>query len=115
LVKNGAEQQKHRKSLSPEDKGQMLCNNADACRKQRKSLSPEKKVKILETNADAHKKKQESLSPEDETYLKRIILLHNTNIASYSLLIRKLKYIQKMPLNTKNTKSLSLLNRKVKL
>ncbi len=44
-----------------------------------------------------------------------LILLHNTNIASHSLLIRKLKYIQKMPLNRKNTNSLSLLNRKVKL
>ncbi len=43
-------------------------------------------------NADAHKKKQESLSPEKKTYLKRIILLYNTNIASHSLLIRKLKY-----------------------
>jgi hypothetical protein len=50
-----------------------------------------------------------------KTYLKRIILLHNTNIASHSLLIRKLKYIEKMLLNTKHTKSLSLLNRKVKL
>ncbi len=50
-----------------------------------------------------------------KTYMKTIILLHNTNITSHSLLIRKLKYIQKMPLNTKNTKSLSLLNRKVKL
>ncbi len=29
-----------------------------------------------------------------KTYLKRIILLHNTNIGSHSLLIRKLKYIQ---------------------
>ncbi len=50
-----------------------------------------------------------------KTYLKRIILLHNTNSASHFLLIRKLKYIQKMPLDTKNTKGHSLLNRKVKL
>jgi hypothetical protein len=43
-----------------------------------------------------------------KTYLKRIILLHNTNNASHSLLIRKLKYIQKMPLNRKkHQKSLS--------
>ncbi len=63
-----------------------------------------------------HIKRNESLFHlKIKTYLKRIILLHNTNIASHSLLIRKLKYIQKMPLNTKNTKSLSLLSRKVKL
>jgi hypothetical protein len=43
-----------------------------------------------------HIKRNESLFHlKIKTYLKRIILLHNTNIASHSLLIRKFKYIQK--------------------
>ncbi len=49
-----------------------------------------------------HIKRNESLFHlKIKTYLKRIILLHNTNIATCSHLIRKLKYIQKIPLNTK--------------
>jgi hypothetical protein len=93
----------------------MLCKITDAHRKQSESLPPEKKVKLLETDAAAHKKQCESLPPDDKVqilnkdmmhikrngslfhlnikiYLKRIILLRNTNIASLSLLTRKLKY-----------------------
>ncbi len=93
----------------------MLTKKADTERKQCESLPPEKKVKILETDAAAHKKQRESLSPDDKVqilnkdadahkrnkslfhlmtkiYLLKIILLHNTNIASLSLLIGKLKY-----------------------
>jgi hypothetical protein len=45
---------------------------------------------------------------KSNVFLWRIILLHNTNIASFSLLVTKLKYIQKMLLNTKkHRKSLS--------
>jgi hypothetical protein len=90
------------------EKTQILCNDADAHRKQRESLPSKKKVKILKTDADAHKKKRESLSPEDKDLFERIILLHNTNIASHSLLIRKLKLIQQMPLNTKEKTQESL-------
>ncbi len=61
-------------------------------KKNRKSLPPEKKVKILQTIADAQKEKQESLSPEDKDLFVKKMLLHNTNIANLSLLIRKLKY-----------------------
>ncbi len=75
--------------------------NAAAHTKQRESLSPDDKIQIFNKNADAHKKKQESLSPNEKIYLLRIILLHNTNIASLSHLIIKLKYIYKMLLNTK--------------
>ncbi len=137
LVKHAAEQQKYQESLSSEDKAQMLTKKADTERKQSKYLPPEKKVNILETNAaahkkqrkslspdnkvqilnrdaNAHKKKQESLSPDIKTYLSRITLLHNTNIVILSLLIRKLKYLQEMLLNTKSNESLSLLNRKFK-
>jgi hypothetical protein len=73
-------------------KTQILCNDADAHRKQCESLSPEKKIQILQTNADSHKKKQELLSLEDKDLFDKHILLHNINIASHSLLIRKLKY-----------------------
>ncbi len=51
-----AEQQKQRQSLSPENKTQMLCNDAAAHKKQRQSLSPDDKVHILMNNAAAHKK-----------------------------------------------------------
>ncbi len=49
------------------------------------------------------------------TYLWRIVLQQNTNITSLSLLIKKLKYLQKMQPNKKNTESLSLLNKQFKL
>jgi hypothetical protein len=93
----------------------MLETNAAAHKKQCKSLSPDDKSQILNKNANAHKKNKSLFHLKIKTYLERIILLHNTNIASLSLLIRKLKFIQKMPLNTKNNESLSLLNKKVKL
>jgi hypothetical protein len=74
LVTHAAEQQNYQQSLSPENKVQILCNDADAHRKQRESLPPEKKVKKFETNADAHKKKEEYLSPED----KELFVKNNT-------------------------------------
>ncbi len=86
----------------------MLETNAAAHKKQRKSIFPDDKSQILNNNANAHKKKQESISPEEKDlsdYLKRIILLHNTNIASLSLLIRKLKLSQLMQQRTKNNMS----------
>jgi hypothetical protein len=92
----------------------MLTKKADTERKRCKLLSPEKKVKLLETDAAAHKEQCKSLSLDGKSHilnkdadahkkmqvshlrikinLKRIILLHNTNIASPSLLIRKLKF-----------------------
>jgi hypothetical protein len=44
----------------------MLETNAAAHKKQPKSLSPDDKSQILNKGADAHRKKQESLSPEDK-------------------------------------------------
>jgi hypothetical protein len=64
LVKHASEHQNYRQSLSPEDKTEMLSNDTAAHKKQRESLPPEKKVKILETNAAAHKKQCESLPPK---------------------------------------------------
>ncbi len=46
LKTSSAAVKQSRESLSPNEKVQILCNNADAQRKQRKSLPPEKKVKI---------------------------------------------------------------------
>jgi hypothetical protein len=88
--------------------------NADAHKKQQESLSPDDKVQILNKDADAHKKKRESLSPEDKDLFVKNNTSAHTNIASPSLLTRKLKNQQSMLLNTKNIESLSLLNRKVK-
>jgi hypothetical protein len=56
LVKHVAEQQNYRQFLSPENKTQMLCNDADAHSKQRKSFSPEDKNQVLGNDAAAHKK-----------------------------------------------------------
>jgi hypothetical protein len=93
LVIDSAAHQKQKQSLSPENKVQILCNDADAHRKQRKSLPPENKVRNLKLML-MHIKRNESLFHlKTKTYLKRIILLHNTNITSHSLLIRKLKSI----------------------
>ncbi len=115
LVKHAAEQQKYQQSLSPENKVQILYKDVDAHRKQCKSLPPEKKIKMLETDAAAHKKQCKSFPPDDKVQIlnkdadahkknvslfhlqikinsKSIILLHDTNIASRSLLIKKLKY-----------------------
>ncbi len=101
MVNNSAAHQKQRQSLSPENKVQILCNDADAHRKLCESSSPEKKVKILETDADAHKKKQKSLSLDDKDLFVKNHIDTKHNIASLSLLIRKLKYMHKMLLNTK--------------
>ncbi len=83
--------------------------------KQCKSLPPEKKVKILETDADAHKEKQDSLSPEDKD------LFVKNNTAAQCKHRKSLSPDQKAQVLTinaakqKNTKSLYLLNRKLKL
>jgi hypothetical protein len=79
-------------SLSHQKKKQILCNDADAHRKQRESLPPEQKVKFLEIDADAYKNNESLFHLKIKTYLKRIILLHNTNITTHSHLMRKLKY-----------------------
>ncbi len=43
--------------------------NADAHRKQRKSLSPEQKVQVMTIDAAAHKKQYELLPPETKARL----------------------------------------------
>jgi hypothetical protein len=59
---------------------------------QHESLSPDDKVQIL-NRMPMHTKINESLFHlKIKTYLQRIILMHNTNIARPSLLIRILKY-----------------------
>jgi hypothetical protein len=79
------------------------------------SLPPEKKVKILETDADAHKKKQESLSPEEQClFVKNNIAAQNKYHKSLSP-DQKAQVLKKMLPNTKINRSLSLLNKKVKL
>jgi hypothetical protein len=115
LVTHASEQQNCQQSLLPESKVLILCKNADAHRKQHESLPPEEKVTILETNADAHKKKRESLSPEDKD------LFEKNNTAAQHKCCKSLSPDQKAQVYTKNaaehknTKSLSLLNKKVKL
>ncbi len=46
LKTNFAAVKQYQEPFSPNEKIQILCNNADAHRKQRESLPPEKKVKI---------------------------------------------------------------------
>ncbi len=98
----------------PRKKKQILCNDADAHKKQRESLPPEKKVKILRTNADAHKEKWESLSPEDKD------LFVKKNVAAQHKKPKPLSHDQRawvLTIDTaehKNTKSLYLLNKKLK-
>jgi hypothetical protein len=69
-----------------------LETDAAAHKKQRESLSHDDKVQILNKDADAHKKNKRLFHLKIKTYLQRIILLHNTNNARPSLLIRILKY-----------------------
>jgi hypothetical protein len=107
IINDAAAHKKQRESLPPEKKVNFLETNAAAHKKQRKSLSPDNKVQILNKNADAHKKKQESLSPKDKDLFAKKNTAAQHNIASLSLLIRKLKYIQKMLLNTKKHGSFS--------
>ncbi len=64
MNKDADAHKKQQESFSPDDKVQVLKNNAAAHKKQRKCLSPDDKVQILKNNAAAHKKHQESLSPE---------------------------------------------------
>ncbi len=45
-----------RESLSPDDKIQILTNDAAAHKKKQESLSPEQKVKVMTIDAAAHKK-----------------------------------------------------------
>jgi hypothetical protein len=92
LINDSVAHQKQRQFLSQEDKAQILCKVADAHKKQRESLSLDDKVQILNKDADAHEKQRESLLPEDEDLFEKIILLHTTNIARPSFLIRMLKY-----------------------
>ncbi len=46
---------RYQESLSPDDKVQILTNDAAAHKKQQESLSPEQKVKVMTINAAAHK------------------------------------------------------------
>ncbi len=92
LCKNADAHKKQHEPLFPEKKVKILETDAAAHKKQWESLSPDDKLQILNKDADAHKKKQESLSPDGKDLFVKIILLHNTNIASLSLLIGKLKY-----------------------
>jgi hypothetical protein len=57
-----------------------------------RSLSLDDKVQILNKNADAHKKKRKSLSPEDKDLFVKDNTTAQPIIASCSLLIRKLKF-----------------------
>jgi hypothetical protein len=115
MVINAADQQNYRQSLSPEKNSRILCNDTDAHRKQRESLPPEKKVKILETDADAHKEKQESLSPKDkDLFVKNNTAAQHKHCKSFSP-GPKAQVLTINAAEHKNTESLSLLNRKVKL
>jgi hypothetical protein len=78
-------------------------------------LAQHDKGQILNKNANAHKKKQESLSPEDKD------LFEKTNTAAQHKHCKSLSPDQKTQVYTKDAaehkknKSLSLLNKKVKL
>ncbi len=70
FVKNNtAAQHKHPKSLSPDQKAQVLTIDAAAHKKQRKSLSPEQKGQVMTINAAAHQKQYELLPPEKKSRL----------------------------------------------
>ncbi len=93
----------------------MLETDAAAHKKQPKSLSPDDKVQILNKDADAHEKKQESHSPEEKD------LFEKNNTAAQHKHCKSLSPDQKAQVYTKDTaehknnKSLSVLNKKVKL
>ncbi len=64
MKNNTAAQNKHCKSLAPNQKAQVLEKNAADQKKHRKSLSPEQKGQIKSINAITHKKQYELLPPE---------------------------------------------------
>jgi hypothetical protein len=45
---------KHQKSLSPEQKGQVMTTDAAAHKKQYELLPPEKKARLMEARAEQH-------------------------------------------------------------
>jgi hypothetical protein len=65
FVKNNtAAQHKDCKSLSPDQKAQVLTINAAEHKKHRQTLSPEQKVQVMTIDAAAYKKQYELLPPE---------------------------------------------------
>jgi hypothetical protein len=58
---------KHRKSLSPEEKTQILKSDAAAHKKQQDSLSPEEKAPILKNYAAAHKNNKSLYLPKENS------------------------------------------------
>jgi hypothetical protein len=66
---NTAAQNKHCKSLSPDQIAQVLKINAAKHKKYRKSLSPEQKGEVMTINAAAHKKQYELLPTEKKARL----------------------------------------------
>jgi hypothetical protein len=69
LKNDAAAQMKHHKSLSPDQKAQVLTINAAEHKKQWKSLSPEQKGQDITINVAAHKKQYELLPPEKKARL----------------------------------------------
>ncbi len=59
----------HCKSLTPDQRGQVLKKDAVHHKKHRKSLSSEQKAQIRSINAVAHKKQYELLHPEKKARL----------------------------------------------
>jgi hypothetical protein len=81
---DAAAHKKQRKSLSPEQKVQVMTNNATAHKKQYELLPQEKKLRFMETRAEQH---HEHLTEEEEkistqirsvaaTLMKKLILIN---------------------------------------
>ncbi len=69
MKNNTAAQYKHCKSLSPDQKAQVVTINAAEHKNHRKSLSPEQKGKVMAIDVAAHKKQYELLPLEKKSRL----------------------------------------------
>ncbi len=74
MKNNTAAQNKHCKSLSPDQKSQVLKINAANQKKHRKSLSSEQKGQTKSIDAAAHKRKYELLPPEKKARLMETLI-----------------------------------------
>ena len=82
---------KHRKSLCPDDKVQILNKNAYAHKKKQESLSSENKDLFVKNNTAAQHKHCKFLSPDQKAQVLTINAVEHKNIESVSLLNRKVK------------------------
>ncbi len=88
-------------SLSPDEKVQILTNNAAAHKKQQESLSPEQKAQIKSIDTAVHKKQYELLPLEKKTRLMKTINIFEERSHMYE---KKISYVQEE--NSNSTRNL---------